>query len=151
MNNYDIYEYKKDQLYGSEMPETEADLLKIRQLGIDIIISLDEGIREHPFYDEIQTDFEHHELFITDFDIPQDEFIEQFLDILLTARNEKKKVLVHCLAGCGRTGTMLALAERFIYDNLDGEEAIRQVREIRPCAIETQNQINLVLNYKRPI
>jgi atypical dual specificity phosphatase len=148
---YDIYEVKKQELYGSEMPETEEDLLQIKQQGIEVIISLDEGIREHPNYEEIQNDFEHHELFITDFDIPSDELIEQFLEILLSAKIDDKKVLVHCIAGCGRTGTMLALAERFIYDTLDGEEAIRHVREIRPCAIETQSQYNLVLNYKRSL
>ena len=90
-------------------------------------------------------------MFITDFDVPTDEQIEHFLEIVSTAISEKKKVLVHCIAGCGRTGTMLALAEKFIYGTIDGEEAIRQVREIRPCAIETQNQFNLVLHYKRPV
>jgi atypical dual specificity phosphatase len=150
MRNYDIYAYKELELYGSEIPETEDDLLQIEQLGIDVIISLDEGIREHPNYEEMKTKFEHHELFITDFDVPTKELIEQFLEIISAAQKEKKKVLVHCIAGCGRTGTMLALAERFIYGTIDGEEAIKMVRKIRPCAIETPNQQKLILEYERP-
>jgi len=151
MKIYDIYAYKELELYGSEMPESEEDLVQIKQLGIDIIISLDNEICDHPNYKEIKTDFEHHELFITDYNIPTKKQIEQFLDIISNAIKEKKKVLVHCLAGCGRTGSMLALAERFIYGTIDGEEAIRKIRKIRPCAIETQNQYNLILKYERPV
>jgi len=46
---------------------------------------------------------------------------------------------------------MLALAERFIYGTQDGEKAIKMVRKIRPCAIETQNQYNLILEYERSV
>ncbi|MHA1531561.1 MAG: protein-tyrosine phosphatase family protein [Candidatus Heimdallarchaeota archaeon] len=151
MKTFDIYAYKELELYGSVMPETEDDLLQIKQLGIDIIISLDEGIQEHPNYKKLKTDFEHYELIITDYDIPKNEHIEQFLAIVSKAIKEKKKVLVHCWAGCGRTGLMLALAERFVYGTLDGEKAIKMVRKIRPCAIETQNQYNLILEYERTV
>jgi len=45
MKTFDIYAYKELELYGSVMPETKEDLQEIKQLGIDIIISLDEGIQ----------------------------------------------------------------------------------------------------------
>ena len=67
MKTFDIYAYKELELYGSAMPETEDDLLQIKQLGIDIIVSFDEGIREHPNYEKLKTDFEHYELIITDY------------------------------------------------------------------------------------
>jgi protein-tyrosine phosphatase len=149
MMPFDIYAYKEFELYGSEMPETEIDLDLIKNLEIKIIISLDESIQEHPNYEDIKKDFEHHELFIVDFDIPTNDQIIEITDIIAKAREEKKAVLVHCLAGCGRTGLILALAEKLIYGTKDGEKAIQKVRKIRPCAVETKNQYDLIMNYER--
>jgi protein-tyrosine phosphatase len=149
MPSFEIYAYKDSELFGSEMPETDIDLIQIRNFGIKVIISLDEDIQEHPNYNTIKDEFELHEIFVTDFEIPRIEQIEQTLNIISKAIEENKPVLVHCLAGCGRTGVMLALTERFIYGTEDGEKAIRMVREIRPCAVETQKQYDFVVNYKR--
>ncbi|NHK31029.1 MAG: hypothetical protein FK730_06730 [Asgard group archaeon] len=148
MMPFDIYAYKEFELYGSEMPESEIDLDLIKNLEIQIIISLDESIQQHPNYDELKKDFEHHEIFIVDFDIPTEDQIKKIIKIITKAREEKKAVLVHCLAGCGRTGLILALAEKLIYGTEDGEKAIEKVRKIRPCALETQNQYDFVLNYQ---
>lgn len=147
MMPFEIYAYKEFELYGSEMPESELDLDLIRNLGIQVIISLDEGIQEYPKYIAIKQEFEHHEFFIIDYEIPTNKQIKEIIDIITKAREKKKAVLIHCLAGCGRTGLILALVERFIYGTNDGKEAIAKVRKIRPCAIETQKQYNFVVNY----
>jgi ADP-ribosyl-[dinitrogen reductase] hydrolase len=55
-----------------------------------------------------------------------------------------RSVLLHCLGGLGRTGTIAArlLAEL----GVPPAEAVRQVREARPGAIETAAQVNHVLS-----
>jgi protein-tyrosine phosphatase len=149
MMPFEIYAYKEFELFGSEMPQSEVDINQIRNAGIKVIISLDEDIEEHPDFDTIKKEFEHHKIYINDFEIPTKDQIEQILTVMEEARKKEKPILVHCLAGCGRTGLVLALAERFLYDTKDGEKAIEMVRKIRPCAIETQRQYDFVINYKR--
>ena len=145
----DVFCFKENELYGSALPKTIDDLEQLSELGIKVIISLEEAILNLKFHSSLDQNFEHHELFITDYDIPEKEQVEKFLEIIENARRDKKPVLVHCYAGCGRTGVMLAIAEKIIYGNENGEKAIANLRTVRPCSVETQNQIEFVKNYTR--
>ncbi|HRK24022.1 MAG TPA: dual specificity protein phosphatase family protein [Beijerinckiaceae bacterium] len=60
-----------------------------------------------------------------------------------------KNIHIHCRAGCGRSGTLVArlLVELGI---CDPEEAIRRTRFARPCAIERPEQEDVVRE-ARPI
>lgn len=144
----DFYCFKENELYGSELPKTQEDLDYIKKQGIKVIISLEETINELAEHSTLKTDFEHIELYITDYGVPQTEQIEKFLEVFSKAKEEKKSVLVHCYAGCGRTGVMLALAEKLFYTAKDGEEAIKNLKKVRSCALETSEQRAFVINYK---
>lgn len=50
---------------------------------------------------------------------------------------------MHCTAGNGRTGTILASIIKII-DDLPAELAIKKIREINPLAIETPEQEEFV-------
>ncbi len=145
---YDIYKVKDKELYGAEIPFELADLIKIKDNGIKVIISLTEEIDRINDIDYLKENFEHHRIFIEDFHTPEKKQVEDFLDIIEKSRKEKKPVLVHCIAGCGRTGLMLAIAERFIYGTKNGKTAIENIREIRPCAVENSEQESFVINFE---
>lgn len=134
---FQLFEHRTGELWGSSLPETNGDLQQIIDAGIEVVISLESrfGFPDFPDYD-----LEHHQISIPDFDIPSEQNIREFLKIVRNALTQRKPVLVHCLAGCGRTGTMLALAEVYIYKQTTGQDAIDFVRKNRPCAIETFGQ-----------
>lgn len=62
---------------------------------------------------------------------------------------EGRSVLVHCLAGQGRT--MCAIAAFLIRErNANAEEAIRQLRGLKPGAVETRQE-KAVFDYARSL
>jgi atypical dual specificity phosphatase len=60
---------------------------------------------------------------------------------------EGKRVLVHCNAGIGRTGTLLACF--LVHQGAKPDEAVRRVRSERPISLETQEQVDVVHQYYR--
>ncbi|MBN1330817.1 MAG: dual specificity protein phosphatase family protein [Candidatus Heimdallarchaeota archaeon] len=144
----DIFCLKENQLYGSEMPQTNDDFEYLKMIGIKVIISFANEIQVIKQKTKFDKYFIHHEIFITDYMTPTKSQVEEFISLLVKYRDEKKPVLVHCWAGCGRTGLMLALAERFVYGENDPIKAIQNVKKVRSCAVETQEQKEFIMKYK---
>jgi len=76
---------------------------------------------------------------VADFRPPEPDQIEAFLRFCSRCQEEGRAVAVHCTAGLGRTGTLLAcwlVAEQ----GLEAGAAIDEVRRTRPGSIETPAQ-----------
>jgi atypical dual specificity phosphatase len=56
-------------------------------------------------------------------------------------------VNVHCRAGKGRTGTVLAAY--FVSKGMSAAEALQRVRELRPGSIETPEQEHAIADLAR--
>jgi atypical dual specificity phosphatase len=144
-----LYEFKSGTLWGSSFPYTRKDAEEIAAKGIKVVISLE---TDYPLPDFGEFDIEHYELPVSDFGAPSNEVVVKFINILRNAQSAGTPVLIHCLAGCGRTGTMLALAEIYLYGEQKGNRAIRKVRRVRSCAIETVSQKQAILKHaKNPL
>jgi len=103
----------------------EWDMARLRKMGYAVVVSL-ECDRLNTFEIE-DAGFEHKKICVEDFTSPTLEQIEEFVAFVDGKIREGKKVLVHCFAGRGRTGTMLAAY--LIHKGMSSEAAIREIRE----------------------
>ena len=78
---------------------------------------------------------------IPDFGVPTKSDFDSIRVFFEKYQDEKPgiPILVHCTAGNGRTGTILASLIK-ILDNIKSSVAIQRVREVNPLAIETDKQ-----------
>jgi protein-tyrosine phosphatase len=84
---------------------------------------------------------------IKDQGVPTPEAAKEILEWMDERINKKEKVLVHCVGGLGRTGTVAACYLKK-YSGLNGKDAIEIVRECRsPRAVENDTQENFVMEF----
>jgi atypical dual specificity phosphatase len=119
------------------------DLEFLRTQGIEVIISLLESPINLAEYR--QAGFEAHHFPVDDFTAPEMDQIVEACTVIETALAQGKKVLVHCNAGIGRTGTLLAAF--LVHRGGNPEEAVRRVRRERPLSLETSEQVEAVYHY----
>jgi atypical dual specificity phosphatase len=103
----------------------EWDFARLRKMGYSVVVSL-ECDRLNTFEIE-EAGFEHKKICVGDFMAPTLDQIDEFVAFVDGKHAEGKKVLVHCYAGRGRTGTMLAAY--LIHQGVSPDAAIREIRE----------------------
>ncbi|MEM9458613.1 MAG: ATP-binding cassette domain-containing protein [Myxococcota bacterium] len=122
------------------MRELDDDLLAIASAGVNLLVSLTEdglpmtrlrpfGIRGRHFP-------------IRDMGVPGLSDTISLGHELAAAIERGQVVAIHCLAGLGRTGTILACLQ--VVRGLTAKEAISEVRRITPLAIQNEIQESFV-------
>ena len=111
----------------------EWDFPRLRKMGYSVVVSL-ECARLNTFEIE-EAGFEHRKICVEDFTPPTFDQIDEFVDFVEHRIDEGKKVLVHCYAGRGRTGTMVGAY--LIHRGMSAEAAVREVREKAGAAYGT--------------
>ncbi|HJN26780.1 MAG TPA: dual specificity protein phosphatase 23 [Candidatus Latescibacteria bacterium] len=114
----------------------EADLQIIRSQGIGLVVTLTETPLDPQALEKAGLRGIH--LPVPDMTPPSLEAIDLFIDAADVAMQENLATLVHCRAGLGRTGTVVACY--LVRAGLTGDEAIHQIRQLRPGSIETLEQ-----------
>ncbi len=132
-------------LAASALPDAPDELAWLRQQKIDILLSLSEEPPPRRDVDAAGLMLVH--VPIEDFDAPTPEQFEKCLAIIERSKQSQMCVNVHCTAGRGRTGTILA--GYFVSKGMSGREAIAHVRALRPGSIETPEQERSILELAR--
>ena len=120
-----IYTVDMGRVGGRPAPGRHSwDLREIKKAGFAVIVSF-ECERINP--DEIRAvGIEHVKICVEDFAPPTLEQLREFNELCDRTVAEGKKVLSHCWAGRGRTGTFLA--SRSIWRGMGAADAIADVR-----------------------
>lgn len=130
----------ENELAGSNQPETEKDINIILSHGIKHIISVDSPLTSNFLGPKLQDKNVNH-LFvqIENWGIPEENQIETIVKFMANARKKEEPLLVHCVGGCGRTGT-LQVMYLMLFKNYTYEEALKIERTIRSCLVESKKQ-----------
>jgi len=140
-----LYWLDKKRFGGSSEPLI-SDLRFLQGIEISGIVCLQEKKDSEELAQLLDVEYLHRP--IPDFGIPTKKDIEDILEFFRHLQVEKPNVplVVHCTAGYGRTGTILACIVKSI-DKTSANLAIKRVREVNPLAIETPEQEEFVRDF----
>jgi atypical dual specificity phosphatase len=130
---------------ASAEPAGPEQLAWLRGQGVDILITLTEEPLPRTWVDGAGLMSVH--IPIPDMDVPAEEQLDQVMTVIDKAKAGGMGVAIHCLAGRGRTGTVLAAY--FVHRGLSAREAIAKVRDLRPGSIEVPEQEDAIRAFER--
>ena len=135
----------KDGLAGSGMPMTYSQFIWLIRHGIEAIVTIREVPLPSTWFANKTIDYFH--LKVEDYGAPSLRDIDATVNYVKEHISDGKPVMVHCAAGKGRTGTILA-AYFLKYFNLTAEQAIKKVRELRPGSVQSLPQEKAIEMYE---
>ncbi|MAQ14002.1 MAG: hypothetical protein CMN30_04300 [Sandaracinus sp.] len=125
------------------LQDVECDLRALQQAGVRTLLSLTEEPFRHPTLGERRIYVRH--FGIRDMDVPPLARTASLCRDIARLVDQGERVVVHCRAGLGRTGTILAAYHVWCGD--DPERAIQRVRDISPRSIQTTGQERFVTRF----
>jgi atypical dual specificity phosphatase len=135
----------KPLLAGMACPADVEDFRWLRDQGIEVVLSLTEDPPRRDWVNDVGLFLVH--VPVVDMEAPTQAQIDQCICAIRRAHEKKMGVAIHCGAGLGRTGVILACY--LVTQNMTAKNAIARIRRIRPGSIETDEQADAVHEFAR--
>tara|TARA_Y100001949_G_scaffold36969_1_gene29487 strand:+ start:110 stop:604 length:495 start_codon:yes stop_codon:yes gene_type:complete len=136
----------ENKLAGSGIPTSIDEVQWVTKQGVKSIVT----VREEPLDDEWVKDVKYLHVMSNDMGVPEFNDLLAAVDFIHSRLTHDEPVLVHCLAGLGRTGTILA-SYLVKYQNMSADEAIQKVREERPGSIQSFPQEEIIFQFEKSL
>jgi atypical dual specificity phosphatase len=136
---------EKPLLAALARPSDPEDFTWLREQGIELLVSLTEEMPRKDWAEAAGLLVFHEPM--ADMQAPETEQFERAVSAVLRATERGMGVAVHCGAGLGRTGVVLA--GYFIAKGMSASNAIAKVRKLRPGSVETDEQAQAVADFAR--
>jgi protein tyrosine phosphatase len=134
------------KLAGCGLPVSEDEFGWVVDQGIRSIVTVREVGLPSDWFNGSNIDYLH--LAVEDFGAPNMEDLIQAVDFIDQQIQSGRPVMVHCAAGKGRTGAVLA-AYLVKKQNLSADQAIEKVRGMRPGSVQSISQETAVSMYEK--
>jgi atypical dual specificity phosphatase len=136
----------EEQLAGSGMPTTFDELDWVLRQGIKSIVTMTENALPESWLEDVT----YLHVPTQDLTAPDIEKIDTVVDFIHERINNEEAVMVHCAAGMGRAGTVLA-CYLIKYHKHSAKDAIEKVREERPGSIQSESQEIAIHLYEKHV
>lgn len=141
------FSFVDNHVCGSAKIMSKKDLDWLRLIGVGAILALTESPISSSWLENFG--LEYRNVPVKNHTAPSLAQLDECVDFIEDNTGRGRKTLVHCAAGKGRTGTVIA-AYLCRKNDLSAEDAIRMVREKRPGSIEGRvqaGQEKIVIEY----
>jgi len=136
----------ENKLAGSAIPTSIDEVKWVIGQGVKSIVT----VREEPLDDERVKEVKYLHIMSNDMGVPEFVDLGSAVDFIHRRITNNEPVMVHCLAGMGRTGTILA-CYLVKYQNMSADEAIQKVREERPGSIQSYPQEEIIFRFSKSL
>jgi atypical dual specificity phosphatase len=135
----------ENKLAAMACPESEDAFTLLYRMGIRALLNLTEAPLPYDTPNTIGMLTRH--IPVADFTAPTLRQVQEAVDMISSCLDRHLPVVVHCLAGLGRTGTILACY--LVRMEMPANNAIIVIREWRPGSIEGPEQEAVVYEFEQ--
>ena len=134
----------ENKLAAMPYPESEDAFTLLYRIGVKALLNLSE--EPLPYKTPNITGMLIKHIPVADYTAPTLEQAQEAVVMISSCLDRNMPVVVHCMAGLGRTGTILACY--LVSMEMPANNAISSIREWRPGSIETLEQEAVVYEYE---
>ena len=136
----------ENKLAGSGIPTSIDEVEWAIKQGVKSIVT----IREEPLDESWIKDVNYLHILSNDMGVPEFDDLVYAVDFIHRRITSNEPVMVHCLAGMGRTGVILA-CYLIKYQKMSASEATEKVREERPGSIQSYSQEEIIFRFEKSL